>query len=92
MLFWSINSFFSRQFRSSPSIVSAVRVARSTSVRRLFMLFSSINRFSSLQFRSIPSILIDLGGVGRKMARKNCERINTIKTVNGYGFENVGMP
>ena len=45
------------------------------------MLFSSINRFSSRQFRSSSSItsallLMDLGGVRRKMARKNCERKN----------------
>ena len=48
------------------------------------MLFSSINRFSSRQFRSSSSItsallLMDLGGVRRKMARKNCERINAGK-------------
>ena len=24
------------------------------------------------------------------MTRKNCERINAIKTVNSYGFKNVG--
>ena len=57
----------SRPFRFSPSIVSALLVARSASVRPLFMLFSSINRFSSRQFRSSPSItsalLID--GFGR---------------------------
>ena len=52
------------------------------------MLFSSINRFSSRQFRSSSSIasallLMDLGGVRRKMARKNCEHINA---VNGYVF------
>ena len=45
------------------------------------MLFSSINRFSSRQFRSSSSItsallLMDLGGVRRKMARKNCDRKN----------------
>ena len=62
------------------------------------MLFSSINRFSSRQFRSSSSItsallLMDLGGgVRRKMARKNCERINALKTVNGYVFLNVGTP
>ena len=39
-------------------------------VRRLLLLFS----------------LMDLGGVRRKMTRTNCERINTVKTVNGYGF------
>ena len=106
LLFSSINSFSSRQFRSSPSIVSAVLVARSAfsssivsallvarsaSVRRLFMLFSSINRFSSRQFHSsllITSalVLMDLGGVRRKMARKTCELINAVKTVNGYVF------
>ena len=79
-------------FAFSPSIVSALLVARSASVRRLFMLFSSINSFSSCQFRSSPSItsalllLMDLGGVRRKMTCKNCERINAVKTVNGYGF------
>ena len=70
------------------------------------MLFSSINRFSSRQFLSSPSIsllfsVMDLGGVRRKMTRKNCERINAVKTVkvynrygekNGYGFKNVGTP
>ena len=56
------------------------------------MLFSSINRFSSRQFRSSSSIasallLMDfLGGVRLKMARKNCDRINAVKTVNGYVF------
>ena len=48
---------YSRQFRFSPSFVSAVLVARSASVRRLFLLFSSINSFSSRQFRSSPSIV-----------------------------------
>ena len=61
------------------------------------MLFSSINRFSSRQFCSSSSItsallLMDLGGVKRKMARKNCELINAVKTVNGYVFFNVGTP
>ena len=62
------------------------------------MLFSSINRFSSRQFRSSSSIasallLMDfLGGVRLKMARKNCDRINAVKTVNGYVFLNVGTP
>ena len=56
------------------------------------MLFSSINRFSSRQFRSSSSIasallLMDLGGVRRKMVRKHCERINALKTVNGYFFK-----
>ena len=82
---------YSRQFRFSPSIVYALQLARSASVCRLFMLFSSINRFSSRQFRSSSSItsglqLMDLGGVRREMARKNCERANTVKTVNGYVF------
>ena len=45
------------------------------------MLFSSINRFSSRQFRTsllITSalLLMDLGGIRRKMASKNCERKN----------------
>ena len=61
------------------------------------MLFSSINRFSSRQFCSSSSIasallLMDLGGVRLKMARKNCDRINTVKTVNGNVFLNVGTP
>ena len=60
------------------------------------MLFSS-NRFSSRQFRSSLSItsallLMDLGGVRWKMARKNCELINAVKTVNGYVSLNVGTP
>ena len=96
MLFSSSNSFSSRQFLSTPSIVSAVLVARFASVRRLFLLFSSINHFSSRQFSSSPSItsallsLMDLGRVRRKMTRKNCEHINAVKTVNGYGFKNIG--
>ena len=48
---------YSRQFRFSPSIVYALLLARSASVRRLFLLFSSINSFSSRQFRSSPSIV-----------------------------------
>ena len=53
------------------------------------MLFSSINRFSSRQFRSSLSItsallLMDLGGVRRKMARKNFERINAVKMVTFF--------
>ena len=48
---------YSRQFRFSPSIVYVLRLARSASVRRLFLLFSSINSFSSRQFRSSPSIV-----------------------------------
>ena len=48
-----------------------------------------IKRFSSRQFRSSSSItsallLMDLGGVRRKMARKNCERINAVKTVTFF--------
>ena len=39
LLFPSMNSFSSRQFRSSLSIVSALLVAHSASVRRLFFLF-----------------------------------------------------
>ena len=83
--------------RFSSSIVSALPDARSASVCRLFLLFWSINRFSSRQFRSSPSYfssspLMDLGGVRRKMMRKNCERINAVKTVNGCGFKNIGTP
>ena len=48
---------YSHQFRFSPSIVYALLLARSSSVRRLFLLFSSINSFSSRQFRSSPSIV-----------------------------------
>ena len=48
---------YSRPFHFSPSIVSALLVARSASVRRLFLLFSSINSFSSRQFHSSPSIV-----------------------------------
>ena len=48
---------YSHQFRFSPSIVYALLLARSASVRRLFLLFSSINSFSSRQFRSSPSIV-----------------------------------
>ena len=45
---------------------------------------------------------MDLGSVRRKMPRRNCERINAVKTVkvynqygekkkvNGYGFKSVG--
>ena len=29
---------------------------------------------------------MDLGGVRRKMTRKNCEHINAVKTVNSYGL------
>ena len=39
LLFLSIKNFSSGPFRSSPSIVSAVLVARSASVCRLFLLF-----------------------------------------------------
>ena len=48
---------YSGQFRFSPSIAYALLLARSASVRRLFLLFSSINSFSSRQFRSSPSIV-----------------------------------
>ena len=48
---------YSRQFRFSQSIVYALLLARSASVRRLFLLFSSFNSFSSRQFRSSPSIV-----------------------------------
>ena len=99
---------YSRQFRFSPSIVYALLLARSASVRRLFLLLLSINSFPSRQFRFSPSIvsavlvarftsvrrlflsLMDLGGVRRKMTRNNCERINAVKTVNG--FKNIGTP
>ena len=47
---------YSHQFHFSPSIIYALLLARSASVRRLFLLFSSINSFSSRQFRSSPSI------------------------------------
>ena len=61
------------------------------------MLFSSINRFSSRQFLYSSSnasalLLMALGGVRLKMARKNCDRKNAVKTVNGYVFLNVGTP
>ena len=45
---------YSRQFHFSPSIVYALLLVRSASVRRLFLLFSSINSFSFRQFRSSP--------------------------------------
>ena len=48
---------YSRQFCFSPSIVYAHLLARSSSVRRLFLLFLSINSFSSRQFRSSPLIV-----------------------------------
>ena len=48
---------YSRQFRFSPLIVYALLLARSASVRQLFLLFSSINSFSSCQFRFSPSIV-----------------------------------
>ena len=48
---------YSHQFRFSPSIVYALLLARSASVRRLFLLYSSINSFSYRQFRSSPSIV-----------------------------------
>ena len=48
---------YSRQFRFSPSIVYALLLARSASVRRLFLLFLSIKSFSSRPFRSSPSIV-----------------------------------
>ena len=57
----------SRQFHFSPPILSALLVAHSASVRRLFLLFSSINRFSSRHFCSSPligsALLVD--GFGR---------------------------
>ena len=48
---------YSRQFRFSPSIVYALLLTRSASVRRLFLLFLSIKSFSSRPFRSSPSIV-----------------------------------
>ena len=48
---------YSHQFCFSPSIFYALLLARSASVRRLFLLLSSINSFSSRQFRSSPSIV-----------------------------------
>ena len=65
LLFLTINSFSSRQFRSSLSIVSAVLVAGFALVRGLVLLFS----------------LMDLDRVRRKMTRKNCEHINAVKMV-----------
>ena len=49
--------YYSRQFRFSLSIVYALLLARSASVRQLFLLFSSINSFSSRQFYSSLSIV-----------------------------------
>ena len=49
--------FYSRQFRFCPSIVYALLLDHSASVRQLFLLFSSINSFSSRQFRSSPLIV-----------------------------------
>ena len=54
---WNCSCSYSRQFRFSLSIVYALLLARSASVRRLFLLFSSINSFSSHQFRFSPSIV-----------------------------------
>ena len=48
---------YSRQFRFSPSIVYALLLARSASVRRLFLLFLSIKSFCSRPFRSSPLIV-----------------------------------
>ena len=54
------------------------------------MLFLSINIFSS-SLVTFALLLMDLSGVRQKTARKNCERVNAVKTVNGYVFLNVGM-
>ena len=48
---------YSHQFRFSPSIVYAVLLTSSVSVRRLFLLLSLINSFSSRQFCSSPLII-----------------------------------
>ena len=48
---------YSRQFHFSLSIVYALLLAHSASVRQLFLLFSSINSFSCHQFRSSQSIV-----------------------------------
>ena len=61
---------YSRQFRFSPSIVYALVLAHSASVRRLILLFLSINSFSSRQFRFSPSIVfavlvVHFASVGR---------------------------
>ena len=104
LLFLSIKSFSSRPFRSSPSIVSAILVARSASVRRLLLLFKSPVPLQSIDCLCYSRLLIasllasfalvrrllllfslmDLGRVRRKMMRKNCERINAIKTVTVF--------
>ena len=55
--------FYSRQFLFSPSIVYALLLARSASVRRLFLLFSSIYSFSSRRF--IASLLASFALVRR---------------------------
>ena len=62
---WNCFCSYSHQFRYSPSIVYALLLARSASVRRLFLLFSSINSFSSRQFRSSPSIVFSAVLVAR---------------------------
>ena len=54
---------YSRQFCFSLSIVYALLLARSASVRRLFLLFSSINSVSSR--RLIASLLTRFALVGR---------------------------
>ena len=77
---------YSRLFRFSPSIVYALLLARSASVRPLFLLFSSINSFSSRQFCSSPSI------VSAVLVARSASVRHSSRLLNGYVFKNVGTP
>ena len=76
LLFLSPVPFQSVDCLCSSRLLIASLLASFTLVRRLLLLFS----------------LMDLGRVRQKMTCKNCERINAVKTVNSYGFKNVGTP
>ena len=56
------------------------------------LIASLLARFALVHRLLLHLSLMDLGGVRRKKARKNGKRINAVKTVNGYGFKNVGTP
>ena len=72
-------------------------------IGKFTLIASLITSFALVHRIVLLFSLMDLGGVRRKMPRRNCERINAVKTVkvynrygekmvNGYGFKNVGTP
>ena len=86
LLFFPPVSYSAVPLQSIESFCSSRRLIASLLARFALVRRCNCSCSYSRQFRFSPSIisallsLMDLGGVRRKMMRKNCERMNAVKT------------